>query len=447
MARILVADDDEGFRGFVRDTLSLAGHEVDDAADGVEALQLLRKRSYHVLITDLRMPRMDGKALMRKVREEQPELEILVLTSYGAVQSAVEAMRLGAFDCLQKPCESPDKLRMLVDRAVEHRGLRALKEDSSRRDEPVLAWHSPAMTPVVSALRKVAATSATVLLLGESGTGKEVAAKAIHAWSSRRDGPFIAVNCAALSDTLLESELFGYEKGAFTGASAQRRGRIELAEGGTFFLDELAELKPDLQAKLLRVLQEKRFERLGGNRSIEVDVRWVAATNKNLHQLIEEGRFREDLYHRLAVFPVKLPPLRDRREDILPLAETLLARIRRELGKPGVEMSAEFKEAIQAASWHGNVRELANAIERAVILTDTQQLRAEHLFLQEGYGSGRSSPSEQAAPPPLRTLEDVEKEMIERALAHFNGNRRNAADTLGIGLRTLYNKLRQYNLS
>jgi two-component system response regulator AtoC len=278
-----------------------------------------------------------------------------------------------------------------------------------------------------------------VLLTGESGTGKEVAARALHAWSDRAGGPFVALNCAAVAETLLESELFGHEKGAFTGATAARRGRIELADGGTFFLDEIAEMKPELQAKLLRVLEQRRFERVGGSRTIEVDVRWVAATNRDIDTLRASGAFREDLYHRLAVFPIRLPPLRERRRDILPLAETLLARIGADLGRGRLELTDEARERILAAPWPGNVRELANVLERAAILVEGNRIRPEHLAVSESVRPA-------TARGELRTLDDVERAAIEDALAAVGGNRRAAAERLGIGLRTLYDKLKRYRL-
>jgi two-component system response regulator FlrC len=293
-----------------------------------------------------------------------------------------------------------------------------------------------------------------VLFAGESGTGKELAARTLHAWSDRADAPFVAVNCAAISENLLESELFGHEKGAFTGATAARRGRIELADGGTFFLDEIGEMKPELQSKLLRVLQERRFERVGGSRTIDVDVRWVAATNRRLEELLATGEFREDLYHRLAVFPITLPPLRERKRDIIPLAHTLLTRIAREIGKHNLTLAENAERAIVAAPWPGNVRQLANALERAAILADGAVIRDEHLALDlgasnvtramvgggapggaAGTGGGRSA---------LSTLEEMERTAIEEALAAVNGNRREAAERLGIGVRTLYEKLKKY---
>lgn len=475
MARILVADDEDGFREFLVDALELACHEVTPARDGQDALERLRRHSFHVLVTDLTMPRLDGLSLLKKVREEQPELEVLVLTAHGSVESAVEAMRLGAFDYLQKPLDSPDALRLLVDRAAQHRALR----DSAQRetpDEPRLSWGAPAMNPVLDGLRKVARTDATVLLLGESGVGKEVAARTLHAWSNRAPGPFMAVNCAAFSESLLESELFGHEKGSFTGAVQQRRGKLELADGGTFFLDEVGELKPELQARLLRVLQEKRFERLGGARLLSTDVRWVAATNRDLQAMVREGSFREDLYHRLAVFPVRIPPLRERVVDIEPLAQHLLRKIGRELGRPDLKMDSTFLSAITRARWSGNVRELANTLERAVILAEGSGLHA-GLLPQEVLGD----PAEQSAQPsarttstpsvsvratpapasgvaqgssvaqasssgPLKTLEALEQDAIKQALEQLGGNRKQAADALGIGLRTLYDKLKRYGL-
>ncbi len=442
MARVLVADDEAGIREFMGDALELDGHEVALAEDGARAARLLDGSRFDVLVTDLRMPGLDGLELVRKVRAEQPETQVIVLTAHASVDSAVEAMKLGAFDYLQKPIGSPEALCVLVGRAVERRGLLDLKArvERSAGGAPRLTYGDPAMAPVVEAMEKVARTSATVLLLGESGTGKEVAARSIHDLSDRKGRPFMAVNCAALSETLLESELFGHEKGAFTGASERRRGRIELADGGTFFLDEVAELKPALQAKLLRVIQERAFERVGGTRTLTVNVRWIAATNRDLRHMIEDGSFREDLYHRLAVFPIRMPPLRERRTDILPIARSLLARISDELGRRPPELAEDAEHKLLQWSWPGNVRELANALERAAILADGTELRAEHLWLEPS--SGGHGPEAE-----LKSLADMEREAIARALEAVGGNRRRAAELLGIGERTLYDKLRRYALS
>jgi two-component system response regulator FlrC len=298
------------------------------------------------------------------------------------------------------------------------------------------------MKPVVGAIDKVAKTAATVLLLGESGTGKEVAARAIHAQSPRATKPFMAINCAALSETLLESELFGHEKGAFTGATERKRGRLELADGGTFFLDEVAELKAELQAKLLRVLQERRFERVGGSRTLEVDVRWVAATNRDLHAMIEAGTFREDLYHRLAVFPIKLPPLRERKSDLIPIAKTLLARIGRDLKQRAPVLTGAAEARLLASAWRGNVRELANALERAAILADGQPIDASHIWLDEP----TSAPKGGSSGGGIRPLAELEHDAILEALKAVDGNRRKAAELLGIGERTLYDKLKKYGV-
>jgi two-component system, NtrC family, response regulator AtoC len=450
MARILVAEDEEGIRSFLAEALEAEGHDVEQAVDGLDALDRLHERAFHLLITDLRMPRLDGLELVRRARAEQSEMEILVLTAHGSVTTAVEAMKLGVFDYLQKPIGSPAELRLVVSRALERRALRDRREEAERSsgDGLRLTWGDPAMRPVEEALRKVARTDATVLLLGESGTGKEVAARCVHVLSGRSAGPFAAVNCAALSEQLLESELFGHEKGAFTGAVARRRGRIELAEGGTFFLDEVAELKPDLQAKLLRVLQERRFERVGGTQTIAANVRWVAATNRDLPSMLRDGGFREDLYHRLAVFPVRLPPLRERPEDLMPLAESLLVRIGRELKRPTPVLSASARATIAARRWPGNVRELANALERAAILAEGRELRAEDLeaLLPGDRAPGETSPGGSDAAPGGRTLADLERTAIERTLAEVGGNRRRAAEQLGIGLRTLYEKLRRFGI-
>ena len=443
MARILVADDERGVRGFIAEALEDDGHTVVQAADGAEAAGRLAKQSFDLMFTDLRMPRVDGMALLRQVRAEQPELEVVVLTAFGTVDTAVEAMKLGAFDYLQKPIGGPAELRLLARRALEHRALLAARDRASRDapELPPLAYGDPAMEPVVEALRKVAPTTSTVLLMGESGTGKEVAARSLHAWSQRAAGPFVAVNCAAIPETLLESELFGHERGAFTGAVSARRGRIELADGGTFFLDEIGEMPSAVQAKLLRVLQDRRFERVGGTRTIEADVRWVAATNRDVDRLRADGVLREDLDHRLAVFPVRLPPLRERPRDILPLAERLLARSAAASGRPHLALSAGARRVIVAAPWHGHVRELANVLERAAILSEGGEIREEHLELGDS-----AHPTAAAGPAGSNggTLDEIEREAIERTLTAVSGNRRAAAEKLGIGLRTLYDKLKKY---
>jgi two-component system response regulator FlrC len=446
LAAILIADDEEGIREFLSDALEHDGHETVKAPDGLSALDQLHARSFDLLITDLRMPgSLDGIDLLRTVKAEQPEVEVIVLTAHGTVETAVEAMKLGAFDYLQKPVSSPAELRLLVGRALEHRRLVSRVAAANRETDalPPLTYGDPVMTPVVRAVEKVAATNATVLLLGESGTGKEVVARTIHQRSARADGPFVAVNCAAISETLMESELFGHEKGAFTGATASRRGRLELAEGGTLFLDEIGELKLELQAKLLRVLQERRFERVGGTRTQTADVRWIAATNRDLAASVQSGGFREDLYHRLAVFPIRMPPLRGRPLDIRPLAATLLARIGAQLGRPGLRLEEDALVRLAAAPWRGNVREMANALERAAILAEGTLIRAADLDVS-GTGAEGTISGDGKSPG---TMADIERLAIQRTLAEVNGNRRIAAERLGIGLRTLYDKLRRYELS
>jgi two-component system, NtrC family, response regulator AtoC len=453
MERVLVVDDEEGIRSFISEVLEGEGLRVTQAPDGEAAARLLDRESFHLMLTDLKMPRMDGMTLLRKARAEQPEMEVIVLTAHGTVESAVEAMKLGAFDYLGKPLSGPDELRLIASRALERRRLR----EGQQRLQPAqdeaqrLVGQDAAMLAMLAQLKKVAVTDATVLLLGESGTGKEVTAQTVHRESRRNAGPFVAVNCAALSETLLESEMFGHEKGAFTGATAVRRGRFELADGGTLFLDEVAEIKPQLQAKLLRVLQEQRFERVGGTRTIEVDVRIIAATNRDLGEEMRAGRFREDLFHRLAVFPLRLPPLRERSGDVVPLAQHLLSRIARQLGRPSFQIDPAAQAALGRYAWPGNVRELANVLERAAILADRPTITEDLLVL--GLPS-LSAPAPAGAPPTVaapesdaaETLEQLEQQAIRRALAVTGGNRKQAATRLGIGLRTLYDKLRAYGI-
>jgi len=441
MERVLVVDDEPGIRDFIREVLTGEGLQVETAADGQLAADLLDQRSFHLLITDLKMPRLDGMALLRRARSVAPEMEVVVLTAHGTVESAVEAMKLGALDYLAKPLSGPVELRLVAQRALEQRRLREqqrrVAQDPGSDD---LVAVDPAMIAVVGQLRKVAPTQATVLILGDSGVGKEVAARTLHRQSARAAGPFVAVNCAAISPQLIESELFGHEKGAFTGAVERRRGRFELADGGTLFLDEIAELPLPLQAKLLRVLQERSFERVGGTRTIEVDVRLIAATNRNLDREIREGRFREDLYHRLAVFPLRIPALRDRALDILPLAEQLLRRIGATLGRPGLVLDDSARQALLRHDWPGNARELGNALERAAIVADGVQLSAAQLQL------GPTSTTRDNAQIFDGTLEQIERAAIQQALQATAGHRKRAAERLGIGLRTLYDKIKQFGL-
>ncbi|MCX5741553.1 MAG: sigma-54 dependent transcriptional regulator [Proteobacteria bacterium] len=450
MARILVADDEAGLREFLTDALELDHHTVVTARDGAEASKLLDERGFDLVLTDLKMPKLDGMSVLRKVRAEQPEVQVIVMTAHGTVDNAVEAMKLGAFEYLQKPISGPDELRLLVARAVERRSMGDRVEGNDRHVTPAgpsLTYGDPAMRPVVEAIEKVARTSATVLLLGESGTGKEVSARAIHAQSPRATRPFMAINCAALSEQLLESELFGHEKGAFTGATERKRGRLELSDGGTFFLDEVGELKPELQAKLLRVLQERRFERVGGSRTLEVDLRWIAATNRDLRAMIDAGTFREDLYHRLAVFPIKLPPLRERRADLLPIARSLLVRIASDLKRSLPRLTAAAERRLLDATWRGNVRELNNTLERAAILADGDTIDSEHLWIDDGgapKATGGGAP--RASGNDVRPLADLEREAILHALDVVGGNRRKAAELLGIGERTLYDRLKKYGV-
>jgi two-component system response regulator FlrC len=364
----------------------------------------------------------------------------LVLTAFGTINGAVEAMKLGAADYLQKPIHSPAELRIVAERALERGGLKTLNE-VRRRDQSAaampLTYGAVVMKPVVAAIEKVARTSATVLLTGESGVGKEVAARTVHHLSPRADGPFIAINCGALPGPLLESALFGHEKGAFTGATKRKRGLLELADGGTVFLDEIGELAPHLQVKLLRVIQDRRFKRVGSCVEMHVDVRWIAATNRDLEIEMAAGRFRRDLYHRLGVFPVHVPPLRRRPEDIVPLAERLLINISAETGRPGLRLTERAEAKLARAQWPGNVRQLSNALERAAILADGSELDAHHLDTTDG-GRAKATP---------RPLLDLERDAIENTLEYCGGHRKEAAGLLGIGLRTLYEKLKRYGLS
>jgi DNA-binding NtrC family response regulator len=439
---VLIVDDEPAQRQLLGGAL-IKDYNVVAAADGLEATQLLTTRSFDLIITDQRMPRMSGIELIRWVRERAPETPIIVLTAYGSVETAVEAIKLGAQEYLTKPLKSPEEIRLVVAKALRERRLQdqnIVHQAESEAQFPAdIMAESDAMKRVLTLAAQVAGQPTSVLLMGESGTGKEIVARFIHRRSPRVGEPFVAVNCAALTETLLESELFGHEKGAFTGAIQSRRGRFELAHGGTLFLDEVAEMSLSIQPKLLRVLQEQQFERLGGTRTIAVDVRVVAATNKDLAGAMEEKSFREDLYYRLNVFPIHIPPLRERQADINPLAEYFARKIASRMGRRFRQISPEAQSLLCAYPWPGNVRELQNAIERALIVARGDTISEEDLPLQ---GDRRLS-----LPARPMTLADIEKGAILEALEKNKGERKATADQLGISVRTLQYRLKEYGLT
>src|SRR5687767_9585405 len=371
---VLIVEDKDSLRAMLRHALEAHGHAVVEARDEPEAVQQLQKARPVVVLTDLKLPVGDGFGVLRAAKEIDPELQVVVMTAYGSIQDAVTAMKEGAMDFLAKPID-PDHLLLMVERAMAQRRMLSeyvlLKEElAQRRGAPRIIGEDPQLRQVSQQLHRAAATDATVLLEGESGTGKELFARALHALSPRADGPFVAINCAAIPDTLLETELFGHEKGAFTGAVGCKPGRFEMAHRGTLFLDEIGDLPLGLQAKILRALETKQFERLGGTASLQVDVRVVAATNRNLKQRVGERQFREDLFFRLSVFPIQIPPLRERSRDVVILARHFVDRFCRDLNKRPLTLSTAALDELNTYSWPGNVRELQNCIERAVILCD-----------------------------------------------------------------------------
>jgi DNA-binding NtrC family response regulator len=439
METILIVDDDAGFRGLMETILRGEGYAVETAGTVAEARACANRKSYHLLIADLKLPDGSGLDLVRHWKQETPEAPVIMITGFGTVASAVEAMKLGAVDYLGKPLASPDELRVVVRKALEENRI-AREYDVLREQEEArfscddLIAGDPKMVRALEFVRKVAPTQATVLITGESGTGKEVVARCIHRNSQRSQRVFVPVNCAALSPSLIESELFGHERGAFTGAVAQHPGRFERAHGGTLFLDEIGELDAGLQAKLLRVLQEKKFERVGGTREITADVRIIAATNKDLKLRVDEGKFREDLFYRLNTFPIALPALRERPADIRRLARFFLDRSARDLGKANLALTPEAESVLMAYNWPGNVRELENTMERLAILCE-ETIEPDDLPIT----------STGAAHPVL--FKDIERKAIEEALRDNGGNRTKTAKQLGIGLRTLQYRLKEYGLS
>jgi two-component system response regulator HydG len=448
--KILVVDDEESHRIMLRAVLTADGYRVAEAADGTEAIRAVEKEAFDIILLDIRMTNMDGIEALSEIRKISPLVPVLIMTAYASVKTAVEALKAGAFDYMTKPLDI-EEVKILIEKALEHYHLRtenlALKERlGDRFDFSRIIGRSGKMKTLLDTLAMVAPSDATVLIMGESGTGKEVVANAIHHNSPRAGQPFIKVSCAALPETLLESELFGHERGAFTGAVTRREGRFQLAHRGTIFLDEVGEMNPALQTKLLRVLQEKEFEPVGSARTIKVDIRVIAATNKDLTKEVREGRFREDLYYRLNVVPVTMPPLRERKEDIPPLADHFLAVYREKNRKPLKGISGKALDLLVRYDWPGNIRELENCIERAVIMAKEEMITPVDFPPQIQKLSGEKETGGFAIPYGI-SLEAMERELIVKTLAETGGNRTRASEILGINRRTLQNKLKEYGIN
>ena len=451
MPSILVIEDKDSMREMLYKTLEAEGYEVETAVDGEGGLEKAKEKKYDVVLSDLKLPKMDGIEVLSTLKEMDSNVSVILMTAYGTIEKAVEAMKEGAFDFLTKPFDT-DHLGVLIKRALENRRLVA--ENVLLREElghnlgyAEIIGKCEKMQEISRLIQKVAPSDSTVLLLGESGTGKELFARAIHSLSNRNQGPYVAINCAAIPRELLENELFGSERGAYTGSVARKMGKFEIAQGGTIFLDEVGDLDIALQAKLLRVLQDKTFERLGGTKTISVDVRLIAASNADLKKAIEKSQFREDLFYRLSVFPITIPPLRERREDIPQLADYFVKKYCAEMKKPKKNVSKEAMALLDKYHWPGNVRELENTIERAIILCEGKSILPEHLAiriptpneirLREGAGLKEVGQYAQA---------EAERVLIVRVLNQVRGNKRKAAQALKIDYTTLFEKIKKYSI-
>ena len=451
MAHILVIDDMEMIRDSLEAALTRAGHKVTVSTDAVAALEKISRCSYDVIITDLKMPKMDGLTFLEELRRGGCDTAVIVMTAYATIKTAVEAMRKGAFDYIQKPFDA-DEINLLVERTVEHYQL--LKENEAYQTNArdwqrgrQLIGNSATMKKVMEKVKCVAQSSVTVLITGESGTGKEMIARAIHAHSPRAHKPLLCVNCAALCHTLLESELFGHEKGAFTGADRMRKGRFELADGGTLLLDEISEMDLQLQAKLLRVLQEREFERVGSSITRQVDVRTIATTNRDLKAMVDKGKFREDLYYRLNVVPIHLPSLKERvAEDMEALCEYFLRRCADRDGRSVKILSKSALVVLQSYGWPGNIRELENLVERISIFQTEEVITDQVIRAALDLGQQGEKSVDIEFDGEDMSLENMERQMISKALARFDGHRQKTAQSLGIGIRTLGMKIKRWNL-
>jgi DNA-binding NtrC family response regulator len=442
---IVVADDDPDIRDILKDTLSSLGARAITVTNGQECLDSIEMNAPEVVLLDIEMPIKNGLDVLNELRQRRLDTTAIMITAYGTIDRAVQAMKQGAFDFITKPFEL-DHIAVIVKKALEQQrlkqGLQRFTQEVGERYR-LVSGENPKMRNAIDTAKKAAASRSTVLLLGESGTGKEVFARAIHDWSDRKDEPFIAINCVGLAKDLLESELFGHEKGAFTGAHQLKRGKIELADGGTVFLDEVGDISPELQTKLLRFLQERELERVGGTQPIPVDVRVIAATNRDLSSAIKDGRFRADLYYRLNVIPVSLPPLRERSEDISVLAQYFLKRFARETKKNFIGIKEDAEAKLIAYDWPGNVRELANVIERAVVLGQGPEITAEDLPAQGNLSQGNNGLSSQSY---RHALEAAKRDAVKQALAQTNGNRAAAARLLGLHKTHLLNLMKSLRI-
>ncbi|MGH9714807.1 MAG: sigma-54-dependent transcriptional regulator [Candidatus Acidiferrales bacterium] len=460
MEPILLVEDKAELRAMLRKALERCGYTVEEAPDGHTAIDKVRSRRYLVVLSDLKLPGNSGLDVLREARRVEPTLPVILVTAYGSVEEAVTAMKEGAFDFIQKPVDL-DHLKLLLERATRQQEL--LRENLLLREEyaarygfPRIVGEHPAMKEASQMTQRVAATDSTVLVLGESGTGKELFARAIHHLSPRAEHPFVALNCAAIPEGLVENELFGHERGAYTGAGARKIGKLELAHRGTLFLDEIGELPLGIQSKLLRVLEEKKFERVGGTQEIEVSVRILTATNKDLRAAVAEKTFREDLFFRISAVPITIPPLRDRGDDVLLLAEHFLERFRREFRKPALKFSDGTRARLLTYSWPGNVRELQNAVERAAILTNGPTIDADGLQLPAARPTAEQLPEGMLEERflwegPLdevsqRAVAHVERFKIQNALQESKWNKTRAAEKLGVSYKTLLNKIRTLGL-
>ncbi|UCH81067.1 MAG: sigma-54-dependent Fis family transcriptional regulator [Nitrospiraceae bacterium] len=454
MSKILVVEDKTAMAQMLKESLELEGYEVITASDGAEGIRKIKERSADLVLTDLKLPKKNGIEVLKASRNESPLTPVIVMTAYGSIETAVNAMKLGAYDFITKPLDI-DHLNLLIDRALKNQKIVAenlLLKDvlAERKGIPNIIGKSPRMRDVADNIQKVASARTTVLLLGESGTGKELFARAIHDLSSRKDHPFVPINCAAIPGELLESELFGHEKGAFTGATERKLGKLEIADRGTVFLDEIGEMEISLQSKMLRALQEGVIERVGGTGSLKVDVRIIAASNKDLEAAVNEKTFREDLYYRLSVFPIVIPPLRDRKEDLPALIEHFIAKYSIEMNISGKEIGPDAMKVLHSYSWKGNVRELENVIERAMIISDTDRITKNDLGLMPANlsddglaGISMEGTLDEAAKAALRI---VESRRIRHALEETHGNKSRASEILKVSYKTLLTKIKDYNI-